>query len=276
MDQQLKKISILGCGWLGKPLALHFLQEGYPVKGARTSVEGVRELEAAGIDGYVVSLSETQLDAPEAFWDADILIVNIPPRIHRGVEAHVAEITLLRDKLQTTRIRRVLFVSSTSVYADINDLVTETNDVVPDTPNGQALRLAEQVLLRATGFRTTVLRFGGLIGYDRIPNSLSRISRRQLNDVPMNVIHRDDCIGVISRVIEKDVWGEIFNACAGGHPLRMNYYKAAAAAFNLEIPRKIQPWDLPYKIVTSSKLKKMLEYNFVLDDPLAVFNTVEK
>lgn len=269
-------ISILSCGWLGKPLALHLQAAGYGVKGARTSPEGAAELTALGLEGYTVILSEDVLTGPDAFWEADILIVNIPPRKERGMEAHVAEIALLRSFVETTTISKVLFVSSTSVYADINGLVTEDNEEQPDTPNGQALRAAEALLLASDRFDTTVLRFGGLIGYDRLPNERRIQEGKRINEQPMNVIHRDDCIGVISTVIEKEVWGEVFNACASGHPQRCNYYKAAAQALGVQMPRKLPAAEAPYKIVGSRKLRNVLGYTFKYDDPLQVFETAAK
>lgn len=263
----------MSCGWLGKPLALELQRMGYAVKGARTSAGGVEELKAAGIDGHVVVLNDTRPEAPEVFWDADVLVINVPPRNReRGVQAHINEMRALREKLETTAIRKVLFVSSTSVYADVNGEVTETNNVIPDAPNGAALREVEQLLLESPVFRTTVLRFGGLIGYDRVPTLELLQSPRRNNDVPMNVIHRDDCIAIIGRLIEKNIWGEVFNACATGHPLRYQYYSAAARAFGLPLPEKQPVAALPYKTVNSDKLKQWLGYTFIYDDPLTIFD----
>ncbi|SEW57383.1 SDR family oxidoreductase [Chitinophaga arvensicola] len=270
--EKKEKISILSCGWLGKPLALHLKAAGYNVKGARTSPEGVKELEALGLEAYNVILAEDVLTGPDAFWEADILIVNIPPRKERGKEAHVSEIALLRSFIETTPISKVIFVSSTSVYKDINGLVTEENEEIPETPNGQALREAENLLLGAESFNTTVLRFGGLIGYDRLPDQRRIMEGRKSNAQPMNVIHRDDCIGVINQVIVKDAWGEIFNACASGHPQRTHYYKAAAQHLGIQMPRRLPAEEEPYKIVGSSKLRNMLGYTFRYDDPLMVFS----
>lgn len=276
MSSKAEKISILSCGWLGKPLALHLQAAGYPVKGARTSIEGVKELTALGLEAYTVILSEEVLTGPDEFWEADILIVNIPPRKERGMDAHVLEIALLRSFVETTTISKVIFVSSTSVYADVNGLVTEENEVMPDSPNGQALRAAEALLLASERFDTTVLRFGGLIGYDRLPDARRILEGKRMNEQPMNVIHRDDCIGVISQVISRGVWGEIFNACASGHPQRSNYYKVAAQALGVRLPRRLPAEDQPYKIVGSRKLRHVLGYTFKYDDPLLVFETPKK
>ena len=42
-----QRISILGCGWLGLPLAVELISKGYKVNGSTTSMTKVRELEAA-------------------------------------------------------------------------------------------------------------------------------------------------------------------------------------------------------------------------------------
>ena len=265
------KISILSCGWLGKPLALHLQEAGYPVKGARTSREGVEELKALGLDACQVILSGEALTAPPAFWETDILIINIPPRMSRGGNAHIAEMALLRNLLETAGIRKVLFISSTAVYRDVNGPVTEQHEEMPDTANGQALRAVEKLLRTSPVFDTTVLRFGGLIGYDRLPDERRILEGTRINSLPMNVIHRDDCIGVIRTVIEKDIWGEVFNACAGGHPLRRDYYATAARVLGVPLPPAPPPDHRPYKIVDSGKLIAALGYAFKYNDPLKVF-----
>ena len=46
----MNSISILGCGWLGKPLAVSFLEDGFSVKGSTTSEEKIDILEDLEID----------------------------------------------------------------------------------------------------------------------------------------------------------------------------------------------------------------------------------
>jgi nucleoside-diphosphate-sugar epimerase len=129
----------------------------------------------------------------------------------------------------------------------------------------------EKLLRTSPVFDTTVLRFGGLIGYDRLPDERRIREGARINDLPMNVIHRDDCIGVIRAVIEKDVWGEVFNACAGAHPLRRDYYATAARALGVPLSQAPPQDHKHYKIVDSGKLKAALGYAFKYDDPLKVF-----
>ena len=44
----MTKISILGCGWLGLPLAKALIENGFSVKGSTTSTDKLTALENAG------------------------------------------------------------------------------------------------------------------------------------------------------------------------------------------------------------------------------------
>lgn len=130
----------------------------------------------------------------------------------------------------------------------------------------------ERLLQQETSFRTTVLRFGGLIGYDRLPDSAAAVQRRsRAIDTAMNVIHRDDCVRIIHEIVRQQAWGEVFNACADAHPMRRDYYAAAARARGFALPDfgPVQPQ--PYKIVSSEKLKARLNYKFLFPNPLDIF-----
>ncbi|WP_291906537.1 SDR family NAD(P)-dependent oxidoreductase [Chitinophaga sp. CB10] len=264
-------ISILGCGWVGKPLALHLQAEGYRVKGSRTTMAGVEEMNNLGVQGCLVKLEENKITADPEFWDADVLIIDVPPRMQRGEGAFVQEMTTLAAHLRTTRIGKVIFISSTSVYPNVNDKVTEECTRLPDAPNGLALLKAEQLLMAETAWDTVVLRFGGLAGYDRMPTTQRKVNEAKGQDMPLNLIHRLDCIGVIDAVLEKDIWNEVFNACASAHPMKFTYHVAAAAYYGFMRPRRKTTDDDSYKIVSNSKLKKMLGYTFKFDSPLQFF-----
>ena len=98
----MNKISILGCGWLGKPLATSFLEAGFSVKGSTTSEEKVPVLEALGIDTYLVNISE--FEEFDAFLEADILIIAITSKDIDGFENLIAQI-------QESTIQKVIFIS---------------------------------------------------------------------------------------------------------------------------------------------------------------------
>ncbi|MDN6633679.1 MAG: NAD(P)-binding domain-containing protein, partial [Enterobacterales bacterium] len=48
----MKKISIVGLGWVGMPLALSLLGRGYQVVGSKTTSDGVEAARMSGIECY--------------------------------------------------------------------------------------------------------------------------------------------------------------------------------------------------------------------------------
>jgi UDP-N-acetyl-D-mannosaminuronate dehydrogenase len=73
-------ISLLGCGWLGFPLALDLISRGFIVKGSTTSPQKIPLLKASGIDPILVQFDQfhPEPDLNELL-DGDILIVSVPP-----------------------------------------------------------------------------------------------------------------------------------------------------------------------------------------------------
>ena len=269
----MNTISILGCGWLGLPLAEHLIKSGYKVRGSTRTKDDLYKLEVKGIEPYLLELDpEIRCEKLNAFFDSDILIINFPPeRRDDIVEYHMLQAESLIDCIKASQIGRVLFVSSTSVYPDLNREVTEEDSFEPSKPSGKALINFEKMLNDCDEFKTTVLRFAGLIGHDRNPGRfLSGKKEVRNGEAPVNLIHRDDCINIIEQIIKKDVWGEIFNACSDIHPKRRDYYINAARNLGLSPPNFIKEEQYSYKIINSAKLKRILQYSFIYPDPSAV------
>lgn len=278
-DQPIQQnaISGLGSGWLGLPLALYLQAQGYPVRASRTSAAGVTELESQGLPAFSVNFATETALPDSAFWHSPTLIMTVPPQRGGSEAEQLAQFDWLIARLRDSAVRQVLYVSSTSVYAEDGRVVTEADAPAPQKPGGVIVHQLERRLRQETGFRTTVLRFGGLIGYDRLPDSGAAILRRdRAPDSPMNVIHRDDCIRIIHEIIRQEAWGEVFNACADEHPLRRDFYAAAARAQGFELPEMPAGPALRYKIVSSEKLKARLNYKFLYSDPLTVFQPLAR
>ena len=79
----MKKISILGCGWLGLPLAKTLIEKGNSVKGSTTSIEKIIILKELEIEPYTISLSANEIKGNiNSFLDqSEVLIINIPPKL---------------------------------------------------------------------------------------------------------------------------------------------------------------------------------------------------
>jgi len=271
----IQSVSIVGLGWLGMPLAQRLAALGYRVAGSKTSPEGIAQARALGIEAIECRLTPA-LETPAAplteLLKADLVIVNIPPgRRRNNADYHIRQIAQLIEMQQALGGGRWLFVSSTSVYGNENRLLTEADPPSPVTESGKALARIEQLLQEAPAIEATVLRFAGLVGGERQPGRFLSGKRVSGARQPVNLLHRDDCIGIIERLIERNLWGELFNACADEHPTRQAFYEAAARAMGLPAP-EFEPPELPdWKLIDNQRLKQRLGYRLLHPDPLNWF-----
>lgn len=271
---QTNTISVLGCGWLGLPLAAYLVQQGYTVKGSVTQTEKLELLAQKGITPYQVQITDTSITSNDlsGFLESEVLIINIPPSRREDVVLyHQAQMALLLQQILKSPVKQVLFISSTSVYPDLNQEVTELENIQPTKESGKALLAVEKLLRSNKHLMTTIIRFAGLVGYDRMPGKFLAGKKNVENGTaPINVIHQDDCIALITGIIRQQAWGEIFNACADFHPTRKEFYTLAAAKAGLELPTFANTADPRFKIINSEKIKQRLDYSFKYPDPLGL------
>lgn len=271
------KISILGCGWLGVPLGKYFRERGFSVKGSVTNPLKFELLRESGIMPFRIILNDDGVDYNDfAFFDCDALIISIPPGRSSGSATNFPlRIKNLIPLIQRAETRKVIFISSTSVYPDKLQIAKEDDLALPDKESGLALLQTEKLLKSETDFNTTVLRFGGLIGADRNPARFLQKSMTVIPDAPVNLIHQDDCIRIISEVVGQEIWGETFNASSPDHPMKSDFYRKAARISGLPEPL-ISDEKGAYKIVDSSKLIERLKYRFIYPSPMDYLERVSK
>jgi nucleoside-diphosphate-sugar epimerase len=279
MKEEREKISILGCGWLGLPLAKSLLLKGYEVKGSTTSESKLDVLKHAGILPFQIQLEAHQIigTIEDFLKETDVLIIDIPPGLRREISSleemtFVNKIRTIIPFIEKSGIQKVIFVSSTSVYADSFPIVeiSEENKPNPDTESGKQLAIAETLLQSNLNFKTTVIRFGGLLGDDRHPAKfLAGKTNVENPDAPVNLIQREDCIGIIEQILkqsetseQQDNWGETFNAVAPQHPTRKAYYQNKALIFNLPLPTFAEDSESKGKMISSKKVETILGYSF--------------
>ena len=264
---KMKSISILGCGWLGLPLAKALLENGYAVKGSTTSIEKIPILESSGVSGFLIALlaNQTQGDLTAFLANTEMLIIDIPPKLRvSNTESFVDKIRLLLPFIEASSVKKVLFVSSTSVYADDRAVVDEATIPRPETEAGKQLLEAEALLQNNKNFETTVVRFGGLIGANRHPvHFLAGRTNLENPEGPINLIHQKDCIGIILAIIAQAAWSQTFNAVAPFHPTRADYYRQKAAELNLALPEFDTMKPSVGKTILSDQLKTVLNYDFL-------------
>ena len=247
-----QSVSILGCGWLGIPLAIHLLKNGSKLKGSTTSINKLEILSSMNIEPYLINLDtiEASLDL-DKFLDSEILIVAVSSRNVNWFQNLIASI-------EKSSIQKVVFISSTSVYSNSASPITEESEVI-----SSPLVEIEKLFQNNSKFNTTVIRFGGLIGYDRKPGNFHSVGKKIDNpDGFVNMIHRDDCIQIIEQIITKNIWGEVLNACADTHPIRRDFYSKAAIILGRITPEFNENGITQTKVISSSKLKKLLFFDF--------------
>ena len=268
----MMKIAIIGFGWLGLPLGKSLLEKGHEILGTTTTFSKIEMLENLGFSARLLDFSNELTQQSNLFFEkTEICILNFPPKrknsdpnIQYYGEQLLKAIQPFSDKT------KFIFVSSTGIYPESISIAKEDELDRLSIANINQLAYAEEVLHQKLGDRLTIVRMAGLIGEDRqiakyfagktaIPNGKS----------PVNLIHQIDCVGIISKIIETNFWGEIFNACASIHPSREEYYTFSCAALNLQNPTFISESNPSIsKIVDNSKSKTVLSYQYQLDNPL--------
>src|SRR5690606_3898032 len=91
---------------------------------------------------------------------------------------------------------------------------------------------------------------------------LAKKDRLQNPNQPVNLIHLEDCIGVIHQVMDHGIDSPVINAVAPYHPTREIYYSNMAKELDLKLP----PFELedssPGKTVNSIYINNKLGYEF--------------
>jgi hypothetical protein len=239
-------------------------------------------LEKSGINPFMISLSaevvleETITSIENFLTNSQLLVIDIPPKLRGDSnENFVGKIKNLTPFIIKAGVSKVIFVSSTSVYADtklIAQNVTELDIPEPNTESGKQLLEAENLLQNHSNFQTTVIRFGGLIGEDRHPiTSLAGKTNIQNPEAPVNLIHQDDCIGIMEIIIDKilsqdqfenGISNATFNCVFPFHPSRKEYYTRKALELDLPLPEFDKNNTSIGKLVSSNKVEILLKYTF--------------
>lgn len=248
-------ISILGCGWLGMPLAQHLISLGYVVKGSTTSSTKLSVFKDSGIIPFLINLDDPSTDRAQlhTFLDnSETLIIAIPPRFKHANLAYHLQIEQLLSFIQQSAVKRVFLTSSTSVYGCQAALITETTPTAAESESGQQIVLAENLLLDQSSLKTTILRLGGLFGPNRHPVTfLTQKSEFENPGLSVNMVHLNDVIALTTQLLiqEKDEQNAIYNLVAPYNQTRKQFYERAAMERGLQLPPDtVTDWSLQKKV----------------------------
>jgi hypothetical protein len=208
-------MGIIGLGWLGKALKIKF--------DSQFLIWGTHRVSDK------LSTKDYSFDffAPKPLPSADIVILNTPPLLRLSPKDYVSIVKNFKTK-------HLVFISSTSVFGTNQGLVTEETTPQPDTESGQWLVEVENEL---RSFSVSIIRPGGLIGGSRHPIYFLAGKTLEFSSSPVNLIHREDLMNIISLSLEKKTC--LLHAISPYHPSREEYYLSWAKKLGLSLPLPI-------------------------------------
>lgn len=148
-------VGILGCGWLGLPLAQKLLNSGHSVRGSVRQKSALNQLEHVGIEAHMIDCQETHIEGNiDAFLQGvSRLYVILPPGIRKNpTRDFVAVVRHLLTYINKSQVKELVFTSSTGVFGGQQGLVLPKTQPLPDSESGQQLIEVEKLLLSESSF----------------------------------------------------------------------------------------------------------------------------
>lgn len=262
---ETKTISILGCGWYGKALAKALANDGYVVKTATRKAEKLAELTQLGTTAFLIDLADQNVLKTSDFFNTDVLFISMPPSRTAEQTSYLTQIKWIAEVI-AFKVKQVILISSTGVYADDNWIVDESIPANAASGNGKIMIDAEQYLQQQTGFTTTIIRFAGLIGPDRnLAKHFTGKTGIANGLAPINFIHLTDCIGLSKAIITQKAFGNLYHGVSPEHPTRQDFYTKACVAQGWEKPSFIAE-KTNWKQIESKNVPEVLAYRYVFDN----------
>lgn len=217
----MKKVSIIGLGWLGMPLAEQLQRQGLEVKGSK------RQPLSSNVVCYPLDLAgftPTQL-AP--LLDCDCLIITVPP----SANGYVAGIKRIVCLAITQEVAHIIFISSTALLPKRSGCFDEQSPI--EVENAPQLAELEQ-WLQHQPIACDIVRFAGLVGKQRHPVYYLAGKQNLAGAAqPVNLVHLDDCVSALCLLVNQPAGQRIFHLCAPNHPSRQALYTEIATRLHL-------------------------------------------
>ena len=277
-------VAIVGCGWLGLPLAEHLVGAGYEVHGSTTSPDKLAAIRATGATAHLVDLplagpldeaaaaktervpppgtdafasAASRTDEPdptEPLWACEQLVLAVPPgRAPDAPRTYPAAIlsAVLRYR-RSQPAGRIAFTSSTGVYEGATGEVDESTPITGRSAKVRKLALAESQVAAQSQRPYVILRLGGLYGGDRHPGrTLAGRADLPQGDAPVNLVSRERVIAEITALLDHPFWRQpIRNVVDEAHPPKADFYRAYAEDHDLPVPTFL-PGGADGKVIVS-------------------------
>jgi nucleoside-diphosphate-sugar epimerase len=247
----MKKLGIIGCGWLGNHIAER-LSNQYEIFVTTTTESKIEDLQSKGYHTTLVSFPN-ELNPEMKEWDAakklDAIIISVPFSGIRGAQIPMND---KRENLLNFlgNFKGQLFLtSSTGVYPE-----TEKDFTEDDKP---AQEVESESFILDKFPQTNILRLAGLMGDQRL---LKNYNISNL-DLLVNHIHYADICSVVEKMLDNHSESKVYNVVAPIHPNKEEVINAQK--------------DLPYegtrttvgRTISPNKLIEELDFEFQYPDP---------
>ncbi|ALR30672.1 hypothetical protein ATE47_09095 [Chryseobacterium sp. IHB B 17019] len=247
----MKKLGIIGCGWLGNHIA-EKLSDRYEIFATTTSQPKLEDFTSKGYHPTLVDfpddLSET-MTAWEVASELDSIIITVPFSGIRGAQVSMKERQENLLRFLGDYKGQLFLMSSTGVYPDTEKEFTEDDQPAENVPSESFI---------ASRFpQANILRLAGLMGDQRLLKSYN-ISGL---DLLVNHIHYADICSVVEKMLDNQSQSKVYNVVAPVHPNKEEVINAQK--------------DLPYegertntgRTISASKLISDLDFEFQYPDP---------
>ncbi|WP_300686231.1 hypothetical protein [Chryseobacterium sp.] len=248
----MKKIGIIGCGWLGGHIA-EKLSGHYEIFVTTTTDSKVKDLSTKGYYTTLVDFPDEDISETMTVWKVasqlDAVIITVPFSGVRGSEIPMYDraknlLTFLGDYKG-----QVFMMSSTGVYPNIDKEFTEDDRSPDDVPS--------EHIIKNRFPEVNILRLAGLMGDQRL---LKNYNISNL-DLLVNHIHYADICTVVEKMLENKSQSKVYNVVAPVHPNKEEIINAQK--------------DLPYegdrtnegRTISPAKLISELDFEFQYPDP---------
>lgn len=255
----MEKLGIIGCGWLGEKIAAAAISE-FKIFSTTTSADKLEVLNRQNFNAKLVRFSdEIAENFTSNFTDFDILIITIPfsqrtplPKLIQKFENIIQFIGNFKGQM--------FLCSSTGIYPQIDTIITENslaNYVL--TPN---IFQIEQLMQKHFP-QITILRFGGLMGADRIFSKYYQNKPFTEPEQAVNHTHYEDICRVILHLINLKTCGKIYNVVAPEHPSKIDVFNCQTKHICDKTSK-----NNPGKKVSSQKLIDETGFRFLHPNPM--------
>lgn len=195
----MANILIAGCGDVGCLLGTELTQQGHKVFGLRRNIDALPDF----IHPIEANLTGTIQDLPEQIDYVFYMASAGKYKDSAYYQAYVSGLKNLLHALQGQAIKRLFFISSSSVFGQHDgELVSESSPTHDTSFSTKRILEGEAVALESE-YPATVVRFGGIYGPGRTHLiDLMRAGKAHcMEDAWSNRIHSSDCAGILTHLL---------------------------------------------------------------------------